>query len=152
MNIIDVFNNLEKSTENTVSNKIAKRSEEKEIECFADKVVDDIIRQISYKFKGYENSNKVGPYCNCYNCDNLSDEDKNLLKKKLEEQVKTIPSKLSVELSKIFGISTEEKESENKEEKAAVETETSDSSENNESETSEANNVATVSTQSIFGY
>lgn len=149
MNIIDVFNNLEKSTENTVSNKIAKRSEEKEIECFADKVVDDIIRQISYKFRGYENSNKVGP---CYNCDNLSDEDKNLLKKKLEEQVKTIPSKLSVELSKIFGTSTEEKESENKEEKAAVETETSDSSENNESETSEANNVATVSTQSMFGY
>lgn len=149
MNIIDVFNNLEKSTENTVSNKIAKRSEEKEIECFADKVVDDIIRQISYKFRGYENSNKVEP---CYNCGNLSDEDKNLLKKKFEEQVKTIPSKLSVELSKIFGTSTEEKESENKEEKAAVETETSDSSENNESETSEANNVATVSTQSIFGY
>ena len=149
MNIIDVFNNLEKSTENTVSNKIAKRSEEKEIECFADKVVDDIIRQISYKFRGYKNSNKVEP---CYNCDNLSDEDKNLLKKKFEEQVKTIPSKLSVELSKIFGTSTEEKESENKEEKAAVETETSDSSENNESETSEANNVATVSTQSIFGY
>lgn len=149
MNIIDVFNNLEKSTENTVSNKIAKRSEEKELECFADKVVDDIIRQISYKFERYENSNKTLP---CYGCPNLSDEDKNLLKKKLEEQVKTIPSKLSVELSKIFGTSTEEKESENKEEKAAVETETSDSSENNESETSEANNVATVSTQSIFGY
>ena len=88
MNIIDVFNNLEKSTENTVSNKIAKRSEEKEIECFADKVVDDIIRQISYKFRGYENSNKVEP---CYGCPNLSDEDKNFLKKKLEEQVKTIP-------------------------------------------------------------
>ena len=149
MNIIDVFNNLEKSTENTVSNKIAKRSEEKEIECFADKVVDDIIRQISYKFRGYENSNKVEP---CYNCSNLSDEDKNLLKKKLEEQVKTIPSKLSVELSKIFGTSTEEKESENKEEKAAVETETSDSSENNESEASEVSSVATVSTQSMFGY
>lgn len=149
MNIIDVFNKLEKSTENTVSNKIAKRSEEKEIECFADKAVDEIIRQISYKFRGYENSNKVEP---CFGCPNLSDEDKNFLKKKLEEQVKTIPSKLSVELSKIFGTSTEEKESENKEEKAAVETETSDSSENNESETSEANNVATVSTQSIFGY
>lgn len=149
MNIMDVFNNLEKSTENTVSNKIAKRSEEKELECFADVIIDDIIRRISYKFEKYENSNKVGP---CYNCPNLSDEDKNLLKKKLEEQVKTIPSKLSVELSKIFGTSTEEKESENKEEKAAVETETSDSSENNESETSEASSVATVSTQSMFGY
>lgn len=149
MNIIDVFNKLEKSTENTVSNKIAKRSEEKELECFADKVVDDIIRQISYKFERYENSNNVGA---CYNCFGLSDEDKNLLKKKLEEQVKTIPSKLSVELSKIFGTSTETKEPEKKEEKAAVETETSDSSENNESETSEVSSVATVSTQSIFGY
>ena len=128
MNIMDVFNNLEKSTENTVSNKIAKRSEEEELECFADVIIDDIIRRISYKFEKYENSNKVEP---CYNCPNLSDEDKNFLKKKLEEQVKTIPSKLSVELSKIFGTSTEEKESENKEEKAAVET---------------------VSTQSMFGY
>ena len=149
MNIMDVFNNLEKSTENTVSNKIAKRSEEKELECFADVIIDDIIRRISYKFEKYENSNKVGP---CYNCPNLSDEDKIILKKKLEEQVKTIPSKLSVELSKIFGTSTEEKESENKEKKAAVETETSDSSENNESEASEVSSVATVSTQSMFGY
>lgn len=149
MNIMDVFNNLEKSTENTVSNKIAKRSEEKEIECFADKVVDDIIRQISYKFRGYENSNKVEP---CYGYPNLSDEDKIFLKKKLEEQVKTIPSKLSAELSKIFGTSTETEEPEKKEEKAAVETETSDSSENNESEASEVSSVATVSTQSMFGY
>ena len=149
MNIMDVFNNLEKSTENTVSNKIAKRSEEKEIECFADKVVDDIIRQISYKFRGYENSNKVEP---CYGYPNLSDEDKNFLKKKLEEQVKTIPSKLSAELSKIFGTSTETEEPKKKEEKAAVETETSDSSENNESEASEVSSVATVSTQSMFGY
>lgn len=148
MNIIDVFNNLEKSTENTVSNKIAKRSEEKELECFADKIVDDIIRQISYKFERYENSNKTVPY----GCPNLSDEDKNFLKKKLEEQVKTIPSKLSAELSKIFGTSTETEEPEKKEEKAAVETETPDSSENNESETSEVSSVATVSTQSMFGY
>lgn len=149
MNIIDVFNNLEKSTENTVSNKIAKRSEEKELECFADKVVDDIIRQVSYKFERYENSNKVGT---CYGCLNLSDEDKNILKKKLEEQVKTIPSKLSAELSKIFGTSTGTEEPEKKEEKAVVETETSDSSENNESEASEVSSVATVSTQSMFGY
>ena len=111
--------------------------------------MDDIIRQISYKFERYENSNKTVP---CYSCPNLSDEDKNFLKKKLEEQVRTIPSKLSAELSKIFGTSTGTEEPEKKEEKAAVETEIPDSSENNESETSEASSVATVSTQSMFGY
>lgn len=145
MNILDMFN-VTKPTENSFSNKIAKRTEEKEIERFAEKIVDDVLRTINYKFESISRGLTYGSE------PKISEEDIKDLTNKLKEQIKVIPGKLKTEMESIFGTTSEEEKKEdenkndNKEEKSAVETEAP------EQATVQTQPEAPVASISAFGY
>lgn len=144
MNIMDFMNGINKATnaENSFSNKIAKRTEEKEIEIFAERIVDDVLRSINYKFEYINRGLSYGAEAK------ISEEDSKELTEKLKAQLKEIPGKLKTEIDSIFGVaSTEEKKEDNKEEdkeKSSVET----------TENAAVQTVAEVPTVSVspFGY
>lgn len=122
MNIMDFMKDISSETnaENLFSNKIAKRTEEKEIERFAEKVVDDVLRTIDDKFKFISRGLSYSPESK------ISEDDIKDLTNKLKEQIKTIPGKLKTEIESIFGITSDDdkKEEDKKEENSAVEIET----------------------------
>lgn len=144
MNIMDFMNGINKATnaENSFSNKIAKRTEEKEIEIFAERIVDDVLRSINCKFEYINRGLSYGAEAK------ISEEDSKELTEKLKAQLKEIPGKLKTEIDSIFGVaSTEEKKEDNKEEdkeKSSVET----------TENAAVQTVAEVPTVSVspFGY
>lgn len=147
---MDMFNGLKAENENSVSNRIAKRNEEKEINGLADRIVDDVIRQISYRFEKFERNDFS--VCDGYNSlGRLSEQDRIDLKKSLEEQIKQIPGKLSSELSKIFGTSEEKKEEKNVNSSAETEDEGGEESTTASIATVDTANVNS-SVSSAFGY
>lgn len=88
------------------------------------RVVDDVLRTINYKFESIGRGLSYGSE------PKISEDDIKDLTNKLKEQIKIIPGKLKTEMESIFGTTSDEdkkeedkKEEDKKEENSAVETE-----------------------------
>lgn len=124
MNIIDIVNGSIKPQQNEIANKIAVKSEMKRIEGRVEQIMQDVLRYYTDE-SDYINNNLsygCGPLGSTKRI--LSQEDKDVLLKKLEETIKAIPEKLKENLNDIFTSSSEEKPkaSENTEETQSQET------------------------------
>ena len=136
MNIVDMMTGLNvQNTENSFSNKIAKRSEEKDIERFADNIVDDVLRRVSDRFMFISKGLSYGEMRK------ISEEDSKELTNKLKEQIKEIPNKLKTEIEAVFGTSSNE-EVKDKKEESSIETQ----------QPAPAEEPAPVASISAFGY
>lgn len=125
MNIIDIVNSSIKPQQNEIANRIAVKSEMKRIEGRVEQIIQDVLRCYTDE-SDYINNNlsygSCGPISSTKRI--LSQEDKDVLLKKLEETIKAIPEKLKESLNYIFTSSSEEKPkaSENTEETPSQET------------------------------
>lgn len=125
MNIIDIVNSSIKPQQNEIANRIAVKSEMKRIEGRVEQIIQDVLRCYTDE-SDYINNNlsygSCGPIGSTKRI--LSQEDKDVLLKKLEETIKAIPEKLKENLNYIFTSSSEEKPkaSENTEEAPSQET------------------------------
>lgn len=124
MNIIDIVNSSIKPQQNEISNRIAVKSEMKRIEGRVEQIIQDVLRCYTDE-SDYINNNlsysSYGPINSTKRI--LSQEDKDVLLKKLEETIKAIPEKLKENLNDIFSSSEEKpKASENTEEIPSQET------------------------------
>lgn len=120
MNIIDIVSGSIKPQQNEIANKIAVKSEMKRIEGRVEQIMQDVLRYYTDE-SDYINNNlsygSCGPLGSTKRI--LSQEDKDVLIKKLEETIKSIPEKLKESLNDVFGSSSSEekpKTSENTEE------------------------------------
>jgi len=148
MNIIDIVSGAVKPQQNELANKIAVRSEIKRIENRVEQCIGDILNYYSSESDFINNNLSYGSSpIEVSSRRVLSQEDKDILLKKLEETIKSIPEKIKESFNDIFGSTQEEKPK------------ASDNTENNSQEITTAS-VATqqpapqaaVSTSSIFGY
>lgn len=148
MNIIDIVSGAVKPQQNELANKIAIGSEIKRIENRVDQCIGDILNYYSSESDFINNNLSYGSSpIEASNRRVLSQEDKDVLLKKLEETIKSIPEKMKENFNDIFGSTQEEK------------SKASDDTEDNSQEIATAS-VATqqpapqaaVSTSSIFGY
>lgn len=126
MNIIDIVNNSIKPQQNEIANRIAVKSEMKRIEGRVEQIIQDVLRCYTDE-SDYINNNLSYSSCGPIGSITkriLSQEDKDVLLKKLEETIKAIPEKLKESLNYIFTSSSEEKPkaSENTEETPSQET------------------------------
>lgn len=145
MNIIDIVGSSIKPQQNEIANKIAVKSEMKRIEGRVEQIMQDVLRYYTDE-SDYINNNlsySYGPIGSTAKRI-LSQEDKDVLLKKLEETIKAIPEKLKENLNDIFTSSSEEKPkaSENTEEIPSQETTAS----------VQIQQPVASTTSSIFGY
>lgn len=127
MNIIDIVSGSIKPQQNEIANKIAVKSEIKRIEGRVEQIMQDVLRYYTDE-SDYINNNLSYSSCGPIPVGStkriLSQEDKDVLLKKLEETIKAIPEKLKENLNDIFTSSSEEKpkDSESTEENPSQET------------------------------
>lgn len=104
MNIADMLSGLKLPTNDSISNKIALKAEIKKIEREADYITNNILDFITREVEHINRGLTYGEVSK------ISEEDKKELLKKLEEVVKTLPSKVKETVDDIFSSSEENKE------------------------------------------
>jgi len=107
MNIIDIVGGAVKPQQNEIANKIAVRSEIKRIENRVEQCIGNILDYYSSESDFINNSLSYSPEVS--NRRVLSQEDKDVLLKKLEETIKLVPEKIKESFNDIFGGTQEEK-------------------------------------------
>lgn len=143
MNIIDIVSGSIKPQQNEIANKIAVKSEMKRIEGRVDNILQDILRYYSEESDYINNNLSYGSYGPLNSTKRiLSQEDKDVLLKKLEEVIKSIPDKLKENLNDVFTLSAE---------KPKTSEDTEEAQETTASVTTPQQSVAST-TGSIFGY
>jgi hypothetical protein len=143
MNIIDIVGGSIKPQQNEIANKIAVKAEIKRIEGRVDQIIQDILGYYSSESEYINNNLSYGYGVATKRI--LSQEDKDILLKKLEEVVKSIPEKMKENINDIFSSSTDEKE------KSSDDTETKTTQETAAVPVQAQQPVATTAS-SIFGY